>query len=115
MSSLSEIQTIMTEQNVLANWIRNGLITTLIALTVFGLITIDRIQNNTNLIKFLKIIGIIFVLIAIWMFWSYSSFSQKFHKNFYTGNFSFLIKNSRTISLLLVVALFILILLFIFV
>jgi len=114
MASFNEIQTVLTEQNVLANWVRNGLITTLIALTVFGLITIDRIQGRTNFVILLKVLGILFVLIAIWMFWSYSSISQKFYNNAGTNNFSFLTNNSRTITPVLIFALIILIFLFIY-
>jgi len=108
------MQLLLTEQNVVANWIRNGLITTLIALTIFGLITLDRVQHRNNFVIFFKILGILFVLIAIWIFWSYSSISQQLYKNFDNNSFSFLTKNPRIIALSLIFALIILIILFIF-
>lgn len=115
MASSLDIQIVLTEQNVVANWIRNSLIATLVALAIFGLIAIDKVQKQYKYISYLKILGILFVSIAIWMLWSVTLISQQFYDNFDASPFSTLIKNARNIALALIVVLFALILLFVFI
>jgi hypothetical protein len=114
MTSLQDIQTILAAENVTANWIRNGLITTLIALSIFALIAIERIQTRKNLIAFLKILSIVFILIAIWMFWSHSSIPQHLCNNADISSISCSNGNSRASVLLLILALVVLIFLIIY-
>ena len=51
---------VLTEQNVYANWIRNGLITTLVGLAFLG---VERLFNSQNRNAF-KLLGIYILLIA---------------------------------------------------
>ncbi len=115
MSSDQQKLIILNEQNVASNFVRNGLITTLISLTILtSLITSDRFQSRTNYLILFKVIGIIFVLIAIWMFWTYSSISKQNNQKLKTDQPEFLIKNSHIVAFFLTFVLIIIIFLFIF-
>jgi cytochrome bd-type quinol oxidase subunit 1 len=77
MSTLNfELQ--LAEQNVTANWVRNGLIATLVALTLYGLLSLYI--NRPNHQRWLKIISIIIIVLAIIIFWVSSSVSRQIWK-----------------------------------
>lgn len=66
----------LTEQNVYANWIRNGLITTLIGVSILGLISV---VNREGIRVMLKFLGIGVILLAIVIFLLSASISNQFN------------------------------------
>ncbi len=100
---MEDIKFQATEQNLYSNWFRNGLMTSLLALTLF-----QNLQHDKNH-GFIKMMTISFLIIAIMIFTINLIFSKSTTKNiktFHDGiyyNFSYII-----IALLSVITLYIL-------
>lgn len=107
------IQTLILEQSLYANWIRNGLITTLIALGILGLLALDPTKERIYFRIFLKIIGIALVILAMWMFWSSTRISNKYHRELDIPKNYLITSSTYFIAYCLMIALVVLIFLFV--
>lgn len=98
---------LLSQQNLTANWFRNGLIITLIGLTVFGFLSLnEHFINEKKPNKFkniVKLITIIILLLGIFIFYQGYINSNNFNKLFkninQNNNLSDFYKNYKYIGL----------------
>jgi len=66
----------LTKENVYTNWMRNGLITTLVALTLYGFAALLQDLGEAKYLRLIRWLSIFVLGIAIYIFWRSNSFSS---------------------------------------
>lgn len=89
LGSTASLEIQLAEQNVYANWIRNAMIATLVAMVVFGQIYLglqSSLDPKHKWIRIgLKIVGGSILLLVIFMLYQSTTLSRNFHSGIIGG------------------------------
>lgn len=85
--SVQTLQLQLSEQNILASWIRNALNITILAFTIFSFISLESLHKYSHYKIYLKAIGISIMLLAIYILYTSTDVSVKFNKNLDKTNY----------------------------